>query len=955
MKEEVVIIVGSGPSGLATSACLNLLSIPNIVLEREDCFASLWKKKSYDRLHLHLPKQFCELPHMSFPIASPTYVPKKQFIQYLDDYASQFKVSPMYCRSVESATYDEVTKKWCVKARNTTSDEVEEYMARFLVVASGETSDAFVPKVEGLDTFSGEVLHSTQYISGEKFKSKNVLVVGCGNSGMEIALDLSNFGAKTSIVVRGPLHMLSREMVYMGLVLLKYLPYYMVDSLLIMLSKLVYGDMAKYGIPRPQEGPFSLKVRCGKYPVVDVGTYKKIKSGEIQVLPSIISIRGDDVLFANGRSDPFDVIVFATGFKRSSNKWLKDDDYLLNEDGIPKQSFPNHWKGRKGLYCAGLARRGLASDMDRVRPVYVREKSISGTSESPSSPMISPMHRHVRSGSTGVANFRKTQNYAAKAAAQRLAQVMAHQPAEEDDEDDLSFDYNSSNATGSIGLAAGRAMKCRYPALGRISVEQPPPARSTAAGQSYLSVNSAEQPSSARSTSSGRSYISVNSTEQPPSARSSSTGRPSLSVKTVPVVPPSVPISLRPPSVPPAELPADHRRDRRLSVDLGNLNIGETGNQRSTLALQDELRLAEEKCEEAEVRVRQLEKQVATLGEGVSLEARLLSRQALEFRSVAFLTMFPYASFLMFVSLFRKEAALQQKEAALKAAAQTHGGRNEEIASLRLEAEAARDEATSALEQLHEAECEIKSLRTMSQRMILTQEDMEEMVLKRCWLSRYWSLCVRHGIHAEIAVEKYQYWSSLAPLPHEVVLSAGQKAKEEKSLDNTDIEERDKVPRDMNELSGDGNIESMLLVEKGLRELASLKVEDAVVLAMAQHRRPNLLKSDDVKLPIEGQNLVEAFDLSQEESEEVLFKQAWLAYFWRRAKNHGVEQDIADERLQFWINHNTRSPTSHDAVDVERGLAELRKLGIETKLWEESRKWLDQDSIHPEMQFDSEF
>ncbi|GMY26232.1 glucan endo-1,3-beta-glucosidase-like [Fagus crenata] len=60
----------------------------------------------------------------------------------------------------------------------------------------------------------------------------------------------------------------------------------------------------------------------------------------------------------------------------------------------------------------------------------------------------------------------------------------------------------------------------------------------------------------------------------------------------------------------------------------------------------------------------------------------------------------------------------------------------------------------------------------------------------------------------------------------------------------------------------------------------------------------------------------------------------------------GLEPDVAEERLQFWINHHTKSPTSHDAVDVENGLMELRKLGIETQLWEESRKWLDRARLH---------
>ncbi|TYJ22527.1 hypothetical protein E1A91_A08G131400v1 [Gossypium mustelinum] len=359
MQKEQVIIVGAGPSGLAMAACLNHHSIPYIILEREDCIASLWKKYSYDRLHLHLDKQFCVLPHMPFPDSYPRFVSRQQFVSYLDDYVSRFKISPLYRRTVESAEFDGETGKWIVKARNLGSGEVEELEGRFLVVASGETSDPFTPVIEGLNTFPGDVLHSTRFRNGKAFQNQKVLVVGSGNSGMEIAFDLANHGAQTSLVVRSPVHILSRDMIYLGLILVKYIRVNLVDSLMVMLSKLVYGDLSKYGIYRPKEGPFFMKAAYGKYPITDIGTCKKIKSQEIRVLPSICSIRGNEVVFENGTTHPFDTIVFCTGFKRSTNVWLKGDDYLLNDDGISKLSFPNHWKGKNGLYCVGLSRRGL--------------------------------------------------------------------------------------------------------------------------------------------------------------------------------------------------------------------------------------------------------------------------------------------------------------------------------------------------------------------------------------------------------------------------------------------------------------------------------------------------------------------------------------------------------------------------------------------------------------------
>ncbi|KAM3287605.1 coiled-coil domain-containing protein SCD2-like [Capsicum chacoense] len=622
------------------------------------------------------------------------------------------------------------------------------------------------------------------------------------------------------------------------------------------------------------------------------------------------------------------------------------------------------------------------------------------------------MQGHSRSGSNV---GRRPQN--AKAAAQRLAQVMACQQANDDDEEDELYEYNLVAPSTAIGLAGGRPNRnctplsvrtstepqtsntrlairpsastesldqqplqksvrssleenasATHPASIRTSIEpatrpasilgirpssssesldqQPLSARSTTPIRT--SLRSGEQQhsqSSVQSTSSVSSKLTFqtkNNLEQPPSARAPATplaGNQLLSQSSVqeqPLsarslaanrssyfsgkpVPSNMPFSLKTTAI---EAQPEARKDKRLSVDFGTFKYKEPPTQPSSSALQDEvdmlqeenesllkkLRLAEERCEEAEARARQLEQQVASLGEGVSMEARLISR---------------------------KEAALQQREAALKVAAQSHGGKGDELAALRTE---------------------VESLRTMTRRLTLSQEEMEEVVLKRCWLARYWTLCQSYGIHTDIAGAKREYWSSLAPLSLEVVLEAGQKAKDDNSLLYNDPEDRDTLPHDLNELSGDDNVESMLLVDKALRELTSLKVDGAVALAIAQKRRPTILRATDdmIRLPIEGQNFSESCELSTEESEDVQFKQAWLTYFWRRAKNHEVEPDIADERLQFWINQGGQPLTSHDAVHVERGLIELKKLGIETQLWKETRRLIDPEK-NKKMQKENDF
>lgn len=199
-----MLIIGAGPSGLAVSNCLSHHSISNTILEMEDCCASLWKKRTYDRLHLHLGKEFCYLPYMRHSPSCPTFMPKDTFIDYIDSYVSEFNINPRYSRSVQLASYDRESGKWRVEAKNTLTGEREVYLARFLVVASGENGEGVIPEIPGLGAFKGKILHSVGYRSGREFKDQTVLVVGCGNSGMEIAYDLSNYGAHSSIVVKNP-------------------------------------------------------------------------------------------------------------------------------------------------------------------------------------------------------------------------------------------------------------------------------------------------------------------------------------------------------------------------------------------------------------------------------------------------------------------------------------------------------------------------------------------------------------------------------------------------------------------------------------------------------------------------------------------------------------------------------------------------------------------------------
>ncbi|XP_037424831.1 probable indole-3-pyruvate monooxygenase YUCCA11 [Triticum dicoccoides] len=271
MENGVVLIVSAGPAGLATAACLSQFSIPYVIIERESCSASLWRNRAYDRLKLHLAKEFCK-----------------------------------------------------------------------------------------------------------SYFGMNVLVVGSGNFGMEISYDLVAHGANTSIIIRSPIHVMTKELIRLGMTLARRLPLNLVDNLLVMAANLIFGDLSRYHIRRPKMGPMILKSETGRSAVIDVGTVGLIKKGIIKVQGSISKIMGDIVEFQCSKKISFDAIVFATGYKSTRNRWLKNGENMLNGNGLPIKEYPNHWKGENGLYCAGLGRRGLAGIAADAKNIANDIKSVIG-------------------------------------------------------------------------------------------------------------------------------------------------------------------------------------------------------------------------------------------------------------------------------------------------------------------------------------------------------------------------------------------------------------------------------------------------------------------------------------------------------------------------------------------------------------------------------------------------
>ncbi|CAJ2636836.1 unnamed protein product [Trifolium pratense] len=387
------IIVGAGPSGLAAAACLKQKGIPSLILERANCLASMWQLKTYDRLKLHLPKQFCQLPLMPFPKGLPSYPTKQQFLSYLKAYANHFDINPFFGKQVVNAEFDVVCGVWRVKTQEVmkkgNDNIIIVYVSKWLIVASGENAEEVVPQIEGMEQFQGPILHTSLYKTGSMFCGKNVLVVGCGNSGMEVCLDLSNHNAHPSLVVRDTVHILPQQIFGkstfgLSMWLLKWFSVHFVDQFLLLMSDLMLGDTSQFGIQRPKIGPLEFKNLYGKTPVLDVGTVAQIKSGKIKVCKGIKRLVHNAVEFVDGKVENFDAIILATGYRSNVPSWLKGSDMFSEKDGFPKKPFPNGWKGEKGLYAVGFTKRGLlGSSIDAKRIAEDIETSWKDTKAKP--------------------------------------------------------------------------------------------------------------------------------------------------------------------------------------------------------------------------------------------------------------------------------------------------------------------------------------------------------------------------------------------------------------------------------------------------------------------------------------------------------------------------------------------------------------------------------------------
>jgi hypothetical protein len=199
-REPTVLVVGGGQAGLSVAAFLTQLGIDTLIVDREPRIGDNWRKR-YHALVLHNQVHVNHLPYMPFPPNWPAYIPKDKIAGWFEAYAESMELNYWAATEFEGGAYDDEAERWSVVLRRTDCSKRKMH-PRHVVLATGVSGIPNLPDIPTLRNFSGKVLHSSQYDDGEAWKGKNVLVIGSGNSGHDIAQDLHSSGANVTLVQR---------------------------------------------------------------------------------------------------------------------------------------------------------------------------------------------------------------------------------------------------------------------------------------------------------------------------------------------------------------------------------------------------------------------------------------------------------------------------------------------------------------------------------------------------------------------------------------------------------------------------------------------------------------------------------------------------------------------------------------------------------------------------------
>jgi cation diffusion facilitator CzcD-associated flavoprotein CzcO len=362
------IVVGAGPAGLAAAACLKARGGDAVILEKAGAVGAVWRRH-YDRLHLHTDRARSGLPGLAMPKAYGRYPSRAQVIEYLEAYAAKFALKPVFNAAVSVVRRDGPV--WRAEAGQNS------WRAPVVVIATGWADYPYAPSWPGTETFGGPILHSSAYRNPAPFAGKRVLVVGYGNSGAEIALDLAEAGIDVTLSVRSPVNIVPRELFGLPILVFpiaeQWLPPRLADILNAPAIRLSVGSFATAGLRKAAKGPLRTIAEDGRPPLIDIGTLAAIRAGRIKIRGDVANFATTGVTFRQSQAERFDAVILATGFRPDLRSLLPDAKGVLSASGVPLVS--GRPTAEAGLFFCGA----IVSPIGQLRQIAIEATAIAST------------------------------------------------------------------------------------------------------------------------------------------------------------------------------------------------------------------------------------------------------------------------------------------------------------------------------------------------------------------------------------------------------------------------------------------------------------------------------------------------------------------------------------------------------------------------------------------------
>ncbi|MFF1282234.1 flavin-containing monooxygenase [Streptomyces sp. NPDC058299] len=376
--DRPVYVIGAGPGGLAVAHALRARGVRAVVLERSDRVGASWRRH-YDRLRLHTTRRLSALPGLPIPRRFGRWVARDNVVRYLEKYAEHHRLEIVTGVEVHRVDRTGDGTGWLLHASGG-----RELTGTAVVVATGYNHTPRVPDWPGRETYNGEFLHAGEYRAAGPYAGRDVLVVGIGNTGAEIAVDLVEGGAaRVRLAVRTAPHILRRSTLgwaaqYTG-VLVRRLPVRLVDRLAGPVTRLSTPDLSAHGLPRPDTGLYS-RVRQGAIPVQDVGLTDAVRRGQVEIVAAVEAFDDGKVVLADGSRITPDAVIAATGYVRAL-EGLVGHLGVLDERGRPVVHGGRTPAQAPGLYFTGFTNpisgmlRELAIDARRIARAVTKSLS----------------------------------------------------------------------------------------------------------------------------------------------------------------------------------------------------------------------------------------------------------------------------------------------------------------------------------------------------------------------------------------------------------------------------------------------------------------------------------------------------------------------------------------------------------------------------------------------------